>query len=436
MRRIILVLVALSTFGCAEGDIASTQNGDTDIRPEADAGPNNGSDASGQCQPTTEICDGIDNDCDNAIDEDLGENTCGIGVCAAFGPACENGNAGVCVPGTPAATEACNGLDDDCDGETDEGCNCTPGDMQACYSGAAGTSGVGLCADGVQTCDAGQWSSCTGDITPTAEVCDDLDNDCDGEADNGNPGGGGTCSTGMPGVCGTGELACVNGDVECAQTVMPSAEICDGLDNDCNTATADGSADPLAGVACDGPDADACLEGVQACTAGAIKCSDNTGNSVELCDGLDNNCDGSIDEGLIRDTNPVCASTYTNLGIIDGDNGNDIVTDTGYSEEWFRVLIWEGSTASTYLSATVTLTSGAGTDFDLLVYCESCGGTLAGSSLSTGSVDTVKVRRNDTFGIDDDFYIYMQVRHASSSVCANWTLRVSGNTVATTETCP
>ncbi len=53
----------------------------------------------------------------------------------------------------------------------------------ACYPGAAKTRGVGLCKDGVQLCVAGTWSACAGAVLPAAEVCDGLDNNCDGAAD-------------------------------------------------------------------------------------------------------------------------------------------------------------------------------------------------------------------------------------------------------------
>ncbi|MBX3185123.1 MAG: hypothetical protein KIT72_00095 [Polyangiaceae bacterium] len=82
--------------------------------------------------------------------------------------------------------EICNGLDDDCDGEVDEGCSCTEGNTQACYSGPAGTQGVAACKSGIQTCQAsGTWSpSCAGEVTPSVEVCNGIDDDCNGVIDD------------------------------------------------------------------------------------------------------------------------------------------------------------------------------------------------------------------------------------------------------------
>jgi hypothetical protein len=72
--------------------------------------------------PTAEICDGLDNDCDDAIDEDLGTLSCGVGECARTVDACVDGQPQQCVPGDPT-DEVCDGLDNDCDGATDEGCD-------------------------------------------------------------------------------------------------------------------------------------------------------------------------------------------------------------------------------------------------------------------------------------------------------------------------
>jgi len=76
-------------------------------------------------------------------------------------------------------------------------------------------------------------------------------------------------------------------------TVEP--ELCDGIDNDCDPATADGSADPTVGVPCDG-DGDACFEGVGVCSVGGFLCAPGPEESV--CNGADDDCDDLIDEGM------------------------------------------------------------------------------------------------------------------------------------------
>jgi hypothetical protein len=87
------------------------------------------------------------------------------------------------------AAEICgNGLDDDCNGQVDEGCSCIPGAVQPCFKGPPGRRNVGACQDGTQRCEGtgefGSWGDCTGGIWPTNEACDTVDNDCNGCVDD------------------------------------------------------------------------------------------------------------------------------------------------------------------------------------------------------------------------------------------------------------
>jgi hypothetical protein len=148
-----------------------------------------------------ECGNGLDDDADDSIDEgcpcgrgerqgcfpgasearSVGRCADGLQACATQGDV-EFGTWSSCDGSELAVDEQCNAFDDDCDGAVDETCPCAEGQSRAC----ADLQLPAPCTDGTQTCRQGRWSSCEGAVLPSVERCGDrIDNDCDGEAEEG-----------------------------------------------------------------------------------------------------------------------------------------------------------------------------------------------------------------------------------------------------------
>jgi hypothetical protein len=371
----------------------SVADGGTDC-DDSDAGVHPGA---------TEICDdGIDQDCDGA-DEACPTDLDGDGYdsIADGGTDCDDSDASV----HPGATEVCgDGVDQDCDGVDD-----------ACVTDLDG-DGYDSIADGGTDCDDSDAS-----INPgVAEICGDgIDQNCDGadascfdldgDGFDGVADGGTDCNDGdsyvypgAPEICGDGiDQDCDGSDTSCTSdsdgdgyaaiadggtdcddsdaSVYPGAtEVCgDGVDQDC-----DGSDTPC------GTDSDG--DGYDSLVSGGTDCDDTDASvhpgATEACDGVDNNCDGAVDEGV---TTPYYADGDGD-GYGDGASGLDACSmPSGYVADYGDC---DDGDASVYPGASEVCEDGVDQDCDGMD--ETCSGLATIGDLLAGDLVITEIMAN------------------------------------------
>ena len=373
-RHVLVLILALAGAGCAQrtaqfllpiNQIGVDSGAGITIKLDAlpsygEAGSGFGHDGPTGCTATVEQCNGIDDDCDGVIDngfdlanDPLNCGACGI-VCSAptATTACVGGRCVIskCIPGyvdadklpgngcecmlTNGGVEICDGADNDCDGVIDNGFDLQndPSNCGACGMVCSAANAFSFCSSGTCafTCKTGYYDAdkkasdgCEYACTPTAdpaEVCDGIDNNCNGLIDAEDPGimytpADRTCYSSAAGSCQAGLTTCVAGKLVCVGAGPPSEEICDGRDNNCNGLIDE--SDPNLGKTCYAPgvagcdvstghcvQGSECKLGAYVCTNGSLVCGGMVTPTVEICDGKDNDCDGVIDNGFDTNTDP------------------------------------------------------------------------------------------------------------------------------------
>ena len=193
-----------------------------------------------------EQCDTFDNDCNgltDALDPNMIPRLCEnqTGVCKNSTTTCVEGEFQHCSDNEYRNNSElyaffeegnellCDNLDNDCDGQIDE-------DLEEnCYSGPENTNGIGMCRAGLRRCDSGGWTECINEKTPEEETCgnDGEDNNCDYILDNivevGN-----SCINENLQNCREGIFQCANDELLCIAEPVDLLESCNSHDDNCD----------------------------------------------------------------------------------------------------------------------------------------------------------------------------------------------------------